>query len=124
MSEPWVCPRCGQVNAPWIPCCSCKVEYVGDTRAPMVIRTPFMIDPAIKPRQFYYSGENPCVGDEVCLYNECNGVHRAVMRILANGCLELDNNRKMFPSLLVLMKRPSASKHEDCEECVSLTVPQ
>jgi len=24
MSEAWQCPRCGQVNAPWVPCCSCR----------------------------------------------------------------------------------------------------
>jgi hypothetical protein len=41
MSEPWICPRCQQSNAPWIPCCSCKVHYVGASRAPVVTNTPW-----------------------------------------------------------------------------------
>lgn len=24
MQEGWICPRCGQVNAPWVPKCSCE----------------------------------------------------------------------------------------------------
>lgn len=24
MKEGWICPRCGQVNAPWNPYCSCN----------------------------------------------------------------------------------------------------
>lgn len=24
MNNPWECPRCHRINAPWMPCCSCK----------------------------------------------------------------------------------------------------
>ena len=24
MSDPWICPRCKAVNAPWMPQCTCK----------------------------------------------------------------------------------------------------
>lgn len=23
ISKGWECPRCGRINAPWLPCCSC-----------------------------------------------------------------------------------------------------
>lgn len=26
IQEGWVCPRCGQVMAPWMPYCNCKLE--------------------------------------------------------------------------------------------------
>lgn len=31
--EGWVCPLCGRVNAPWMPCCSCtdKEAYYSAT---------------------------------------------------------------------------------------------
>ena len=25
--EGWVCPRCGRVNAPWLPCCDCQATH-------------------------------------------------------------------------------------------------
>ena len=31
----WECPRCGRINAPWMPCCSCsssRHEYTTDTK--------------------------------------------------------------------------------------------
>lgn len=26
MTEGWICPRCGRVNAPWMPNCTCEPE--------------------------------------------------------------------------------------------------
>jgi hypothetical protein len=36
VGEAWQCPRCSQVNAPWVPCCTCRVTYSGSTAAPVV----------------------------------------------------------------------------------------
>lgn len=27
----WECPRCGRINAPWLPCCSCDKSTVSIT---------------------------------------------------------------------------------------------
>lgn len=31
MMEGWICPRCGKVNAPWMPCCNCTPALVSPT---------------------------------------------------------------------------------------------
>ena len=34
----WICPRCGKVNAPWLPCCVCdepSITYTSDMAAPV-----------------------------------------------------------------------------------------
>lgn len=34
MSTPtgWICPKCGKVNAPWLPSCDCTLGYHDPTR--------------------------------------------------------------------------------------------
>ena len=38
----WECPRCGRINAPWLPCCSCYKSTTYTTTYTMPSRT---IDP-------------------------------------------------------------------------------
>ena len=30
MSDPWICPRCGTVNSPIMPCCSCTLQTASE----------------------------------------------------------------------------------------------
>ena len=31
MSEGWECPKCGKVNAPWMPSCDCHITRTGSS---------------------------------------------------------------------------------------------
>ena len=49
MSEPWICPRCGRVNAPWNPWCNCEPKSNMNTNTSEW--TPvrdFMVKPVMK----------------------------------------------------------------------------
>jgi hypothetical protein len=31
MNQPWECPRCHTINAPWLPYCNCKLDTAGSS---------------------------------------------------------------------------------------------
>lgn len=39
----WICPKCGRVNAPWLPCCDCTVSQTtgtaGNSSVPYIVKT-------------------------------------------------------------------------------------
>ena len=41
MSEPWICPRCGKVNAPWMCQCTCEAIKLDIPKSPVIITTPY-----------------------------------------------------------------------------------
>lgn len=44
IQEGWICPRCGKVNAPWMPNCDCKS---GGSNTPPKIGAPYYEGPQI-----------------------------------------------------------------------------
>ena len=114
MTAPWICPMCNRVNAPWMAHCTCKIEYVGLTAAPIVApQMPFqsvskILDPKDKER-CYCNGVIPMVGDIVCNINDCNGKHRMVVGILDDGSIvEIDDYGPAKTSCLQLVYRAKA----------------
>ena len=50
MQEGWICPRCGRVNAPWLPNCTYEVNQHSNMNANTSEWTPirdFMVKPHI-----------------------------------------------------------------------------
>ena len=51
MNEPWICPRCGTVYAPWVPSCSCKVvtytDYGTTNPQPRTVIVPTIDNPPL-----------------------------------------------------------------------------
>jgi hypothetical protein len=46
MSNPWECPRCHRINAPWLPCCDCRVQFINtDTKWPKNDSGSLSLDP-------------------------------------------------------------------------------
>ena len=35
----WICPKCGRVNAPWMPTCGCVSSQTSGTGAPYLVKT-------------------------------------------------------------------------------------
>ena len=53
MQEGWICPRCGKVNAPWNPWCSCEPKQISNTNTNTSEWTPvrdFMTHPQMDTR--------------------------------------------------------------------------
>lgn len=48
IQEGWVCPRCGQVMAPWMPYCNCKIEvkYTKETSTTAPTGQSYTINPS------------------------------------------------------------------------------
>lgn len=36
----WVCPKCGRVNAPWMPTCGCVTTQTNGTGMTYLVKTP------------------------------------------------------------------------------------
>ena len=35
----WICPKCGRVNAPWMPTCGCVSSQTSGTGTPYLVKT-------------------------------------------------------------------------------------
>lgn len=98
MSEPWLCPRCGRINAPFNPACFCKPEegiasptsseHVNDAFHYMMGRP---VDELVKIMEDVKKQGKIANGMIPNFYNArcyiCNGIHS-----FGQSCMTLQNN--------------------------------
>lgn len=68
MKEPWICPRCGRVNAHWLPCCSCKSQIQEQTSEPIMPKD----QPTVSNKESVDKSCGNCKNDPCKNFFKCN----------------------------------------------------
>ena len=67
--QEWICPKCGRVNAPWMPTCGCVSSQTSGTGAPYLVKTiPISRDSHEVDTPQTERSEQMKIGDEVFVH--------------------------------------------------------
>ena len=97
----WICPKCGRVNAPWLPTCGCVSSQTSGSGTPYLVKTS-----SISRDSHEIATDEPKT-ERYCTNCKHNGV---IADYECRDCCGMDHHEFIEPQTDHLVKTPSKSR--------------